>query len=68
MKRPPASAPSSPRGRWSFYERCSNDSANPPAEGTRVTPDQAILLFEQADLLDLAETADRIRIGVIPTM
>ena len=31
-------------------------------EGTRVTPDEAILLFEQADLLDLAETADRIRI------
>jgi cyclic dehypoxanthinyl futalosine synthase len=31
-------------------------------EGTRVTPDQAILLFEQADLLDLAEAADKIRI------
>ena len=32
------------------------------SEGTRVTPDQAILLFEQADLLDLAEAADQIRI------
>jgi len=32
------------------------------ASGTRVTPDEAILLFEQADFLDLADTADRIRI------
>src|SRR5687767_14629705 len=31
-------------------------------EGTRVAPDEAILLFENADLLDLAEAADRIRI------
>src|SRR5204862_6567836 len=30
--------------------------------GTRITSDEAILLFDQADLLDLAETADRIRI------
>jgi cyclic dehypoxanthinyl futalosine synthase len=30
-------------------------------EGTRITPDQATLLFEEADLLDLAYTADRIR-------
>jgi cyclic dehypoxanthinyl futalosine synthase len=30
-------------------------------EGTRITPDQATLLFEEADLLDLADTADRIR-------
>jgi cyclic dehypoxanthinyl futalosine synthase len=30
-------------------------------EGTRITPDQATLLFEKADLLDLADTADRIR-------
>jgi len=32
------------------------------ANGTRVTPDEAIVLFERADLLDLADTADRIRI------
>ena len=32
------------------------------ADGTRVAPDEAILLFEQADLLDLAEAADRIRV------
>ena len=31
-------------------------------EGTRVSPEEAILLFEQADLLDLAEAADNIRI------
>ena len=31
------------------------------AEGRRITPDQALLLFENADLFDLAETADRIR-------
>jgi 2-iminoacetate synthase ThiH len=31
-------------------------------EGTRVSPEEAILLFEQADLLDLAEVADKIRI------
>jgi cyclic dehypoxanthinyl futalosine synthase len=30
-------------------------------EGTRITPDQATLLFEEADLLDLADAADRIR-------
>lgn len=30
-------------------------------EGARVSPAEAILLFEQADLLDLAEAADRIR-------
>jgi len=29
--------------------------------GTRVSPDEAILVFEQADLLDLAEAADKIR-------
>jgi cyclic dehypoxanthinyl futalosine synthase len=31
------------------------------AEGIRVTSDEAVRLFEEADLLDLAETADRIR-------
>jgi len=31
-------------------------------EGTRVSPEEAIVLFEHADLLDLAETADKIRI------
>ena len=31
-------------------------------EGVRVTPEEAILLFEQADLLDLGETADQIRV------
>jgi cyclic dehypoxanthinyl futalosine synthase len=31
-------------------------------EGIRVSPEEAILLFEQGDLLDLAEAADRIRI------
>src|SRR5688572_31522531 len=31
-------------------------------EGTRVAPDEAILLFENADLLDLADAADQIRI------
>jgi cyclic dehypoxanthinyl futalosine synthase len=31
------------------------------AEGGRVSPEQAVLLFEKADLFDLAETADRIR-------
>ena len=30
-------------------------------EGGRVSPEQAVLLFEKADLFDLAETADRIR-------
>lgn len=30
-------------------------------EGTRITPDQATLLFEKADLVDLADTADKIR-------
>src|ERR1044072_4023680 len=30
-------------------------------DGTRVSHEQAILLFEQADLLDLADTADKIR-------
>lgn len=30
-------------------------------EGARVSPAEAILLFEQADLLDLAEAADRVR-------
>lgn len=34
---------------------------NAAVEGKRVTPEEAVLLFEQADLLDLAETADRIR-------
>jgi cyclic dehypoxanthinyl futalosine synthase len=36
------------------------------AAGTRVTPDEAILLFERAALLDLADTADRIRIRCHP--
>ena len=31
-------------------------------EGTRVSPEEAIVLFEHADLLDLAEAADKIRI------
>jgi cyclic dehypoxanthinyl futalosine synthase len=31
-------------------------------DGIRVSADETILLFEQADLLDLAETADRIRV------
>src|SRR6476469_7418232 len=31
------------------------------AEGNRITPDEAVQLFEQADLLDLAATADRVR-------
>src|ERR1051326_4861336 len=31
------------------------------AEGRRIASDEAILLFEQADLLDLASCADRIR-------
>ena len=31
------------------------------AEGGRVAPEEAIVLFQEADLLDLAETADRIR-------
>ena len=31
------------------------------AEGARITPDQASLLFEKADLVDLADTADKIR-------
>jgi cyclic dehypoxanthinyl futalosine synthase len=30
-------------------------------EGIRITPEEATLLFEQADLLDLGETADQIR-------
>jgi cyclic dehypoxanthinyl futalosine synthase len=30
-------------------------------EGTRVSPHEAIVLFEQADLLDMADAADRIR-------
>jgi cyclic dehypoxanthinyl futalosine synthase len=30
-------------------------------EGTRITPEQATLLYEQADLVDLADTADKIR-------
>jgi len=30
-------------------------------EGARITPDQATLLFEKADLVDLADTADKIR-------
>lgn len=30
--------------------------------GTRVTPEEGILLFQKADLLDLAEAADKIRI------
>jgi len=30
-------------------------------EGTRITPDQATMLFEKADLVDLADTADKIR-------
>ena len=31
------------------------------AEGNRITPDEAVQLFEQADLLDLAAAADRVR-------
>jgi cyclic dehypoxanthinyl futalosine synthase len=31
------------------------------AEGNRITPEEAVQLFEQADLLDLAATADRVR-------
>jgi cyclic dehypoxanthinyl futalosine synthase len=31
------------------------------AEGVRISPDEAVHLFEKADLLDLALTADRIR-------
>jgi cyclic dehypoxanthinyl futalosine synthase len=31
------------------------------AEGSRITPEEAVHLFENADLLDLAESADRIR-------
>lgn len=31
------------------------------ADGARVKPDEAVRLFEEADLLDLASTADRIR-------
>jgi cyclic dehypoxanthinyl futalosine synthase len=30
-------------------------------EGSRITPEQATLLFEKADLVDLADTADKIR-------
>ncbi|HET9130882.1 MAG TPA: radical SAM protein, partial [Terriglobia bacterium] len=30
-------------------------------EGTRITPEQATLLFEKADLVDLADAADKIR-------
>jgi cyclic dehypoxanthinyl futalosine synthase len=30
-------------------------------EGTRITPEQATLLYEKADLVDLADTADKIR-------
>ena len=33
----------------------------PSAEGNRITPDEAVQLFEQADLLDLAAAADRVR-------
>ena len=36
------------------------------AEGVRITPDQAVLLFEKADFLDLGQTADRIRIRLHP--
>src|SRR5689334_1264303 len=32
------------------------------AEGGRITPDEAMMLFEKADLFDLAQTADAIRI------
>jgi cyclic dehypoxanthinyl futalosine synthase len=35
---------------------------NDAASGSRVSPDDAAVLFEQADLLDLAEAADRIRV------
>ena len=31
------------------------------AAGSRVSPEEAVLLFEQADLLDMADVADRIR-------
>ena len=31
------------------------------AEGSRITPEEAVRLFEQADLLDLAAAADRVR-------
>jgi cyclic dehypoxanthinyl futalosine synthase len=34
---------------------------NSAVDGKRVTQEEAVLLFEQADLLDLAESADRIR-------
>ena len=30
-------------------------------EGTRITPAQATLLFDKADLVDLADAADKIR-------
>ena len=30
-------------------------------EGVRISPDEAILVFEKGDLLDIADTADRIR-------
>ena len=37
------------------------------AEGERVREDEAVRLFEEADLLDLGSVADRIRESVIPT-
>ena len=38
-----------------------NSILDSAAGGTRITSDEAVLLFEQADLLDLADSADRIR-------
>jgi cyclic dehypoxanthinyl futalosine synthase len=39
---------------------------NSAAEGGRITSDEALRLFEEADLLDLADVADRIRTRLHP--
>jgi len=36
------------------------------SEGARISPDEAVQFFEQADLLELADTADRIRARLHP--
>ncbi len=41
--------------------RAVRDILESAGDGGRITPDEAALLFEEADLLDLADTADHIR-------
>ena len=46
--------------------RSINTILDSAAEGERITSDEAVRLFEEADLLDLASAADRIRMRLHP--